>query len=155
MKLSQVKNQLKNLEQVIFKLPNGETVPSHFHVTEIGRIQKDFIDCGGTVRKEEMVNFQLWNANDFDHRLQPEKLEKIIGLSEKILGLGDLEIEVEFQSDTIGKYGLEFKDNHFVLTNKKTDCLALESCGVPSEKPRIKLSNISSKTSCEPNSGCC
>ena len=108
MKLSQVKSVLKELETINFQLPNGELVPSHFHVTEVGKITKHFIDCGGTVRHEEVVNFQLWNANDYDHRLHPEKLLNIIELSEKVLKIEDLEIEVEYQADTIGKFGLDF-----------------------------------------------
>jgi hypothetical protein len=39
-------------------------VPEHFHVTEVGVVTKDFIDCGGTVRHEKVANFQLWDAND-------------------------------------------------------------------------------------------
>ncbi|MEI7863404.1 MAG: DUF6428 family protein, partial [Planctomycetota bacterium] len=31
-------------------LPDKSFVPAHFHITEVGRVQKDFIDCGGTVR---------------------------------------------------------------------------------------------------------
>lgn len=46
-----------------------------------------------------MANFQLWDANDFDHRLKPQRFLNIIGLSEKVLGIGVLEIEVEYQSD--------------------------------------------------------
>ncbi|NNE76017.1 MAG: hypothetical protein HKN31_02985, partial [Pricia sp.] len=96
MKLSEIKTHLNKLETIAFLLPNGELVPNHFHVTEVGKITKNFIDCGGTVRKEEVVNFQLWDANDYDHRLHPEKLLSIIDLSEKILEIGDLEIEVEY-----------------------------------------------------------
>lgn len=44
MKLSQVKSVLKELETIGFQLPNGELVPSHFHVTEVGKITKHFID---------------------------------------------------------------------------------------------------------------
>ena len=110
MKLSQVKSALKELGTIAFQLPNGELVPIHFHVTEVGKITKHFIDCGGTERKEEVVNFQLWNANDYDHRLRPEKLLNIIELSEKVLKIADLEIEVEYQADTIGKFGLDFDD---------------------------------------------
>jgi hypothetical protein len=51
MKLSEIKSHLGNLEQIRFQLPNGELVPEHFHVTEVGKISKYFIDCGGTVRK--------------------------------------------------------------------------------------------------------
>jgi len=155
MKLSQVKSALEKLETIGFQLPNGELVPNHFHVTEIGKIAKNFIDCGGAVRKEEVANFQLWNANDYNHRLHPEKLLNIIELSEKILEIGDLEIEVEYQSETIGKFGLDFDGTHFLLTTKQTDCLAKNRCGIPTEKPKVKLSEIQTATSCTPASGCC
>ena len=78
MKLSEVKNQLSTLETVTFQLPNGTFVPEHFHVTEVGLVTKNFIDCGGTVRNETVVNFQLWDANDFEHRLKPKKFLDII-----------------------------------------------------------------------------
>lgn len=155
MKLSEAKDRLKQLKKIAFQLPSGELVPNHFHVTEVGKITKNFIDCGGTVRKEEVVNFQLWNANDYDHRLHPEKLLSIIELSENVLGIGDLEIEVEYQAETIGKFGLDFDGNNFLLTSKQTDCLAKENCGVPTEKPKLKLSEIQSSNACTPNSGCC
>jgi hypothetical protein len=74
MKLSQVKKHLTGLQGVDFELPNGTFVPEHFHVTEVGVITKHFIDCGGTVRTEKMANFQLWDANNFEHRLKPQKL---------------------------------------------------------------------------------
>ena len=156
MKLSDIKTALKTLETIAFQLPNGTLVPRHFHVTEVGKVTKDFIDCGGTVRHEEVVNFQLWEADDYDHRLHPEKLINIIELSERVLGLQDAEIEVEYQGDTIGKYSLEFDGTNFLLTNTQTDCLAKDNCGIPAEKPRVKLSDLQKMTSCcEPNSGCC
>ena len=156
MKLSEIKSVLNQSSNIAFQLPNGDLVPNHFHVTEVGKITKHFIDCGGTVRNEEIVNFQLWNANDYDHRLHPEKLLKIIELSEKVLGITDLEIEVEYQGDTIGKFGLDYDGNNFLLTTKQTDCLAKDNCGVPSQKPKVKLSEIkAAEACCAPNSGCC
>ena len=155
MKLSQIKKQLSQLEQIAFVQPNGDLVPNHFHVTEVGKVTKHFIDCGGTERKEEVANFQLFSANDYDHRLHPEKLLKIIELSEKILGLEDLEIEVEYQANTIGKYGLDYDGSNFILTSKQTDCLAKDECGIPSQKPRVKLSDLQTPTTCSSNSGCC
>ena len=97
MKLSEVKVQLQNLDQLTFQLPDGSQVPSHFHVTEVGVVQKHFIDCGGTLRDEKVVNFQLWSSIDIDHRLHPQKLKDIIQLSEKLLDMGDYEVEVEYQ----------------------------------------------------------
>jgi len=156
MKLSEVKTILGTLENVTFKLPNGTFVPEHFHITEIGLITKNFIDCGGAVRNENVVNFQLWNANDFNHRLKPVKLLDIITLSEKVLGIEDNEIEVEYQSETIGKYDLGFDGTNFTLLNKHTACLAEDQCGIPQEKPKIKLSEITNQSNCcTPGGGCC
>ncbi|MEQ8580044.1 MAG: DUF6428 family protein [Balneola sp.] len=155
MKLSQIKRTLVDLESIAFQLPNGELVPRHFHVTEVGMITKNFIDCGGTLRNEEVINFQLWSANDYDHRIHPEKLLHIIELSEKTLGLPDLDIEVEYQGETIGKYGLDFDGTNFLLTTKATDCLAKDSCGIPVSKPKVKLSELQTAGSCAPGSGCC
>ena len=152
MKLSEIKNHLSQLDTIAFELPNGELVPNHFHVTEVGKITKHFIDCGGTVRKEEVVNFQLWEADDYDHRLHPEKLVHIIELSEKTLDIGDLEIEVEYQGTTIGKYGLGFDGKNFLLDTKQTDCLAREKCNVPVLETADTIQNANS---CAPNSGCC
>ena len=127
MKLSEVKQILENIESLRFELQNGTTVHAHFHVTEVGMITKNFIDCGGTVRNEKVVNFQLWNANDTDHRLEPQKLLNIISLSERVLGMEDLEIEVEYQAETIGKFDLDFNGSNFVLVNKQTACLAMDA----------------------------
>ncbi len=156
MKLSEIKKQLSTIETVAFVLPNGTYVPEHFHVTEVGLITKNFIDCGGTVRNETVVNFQLWNANDFEHRLKPKKLLDIITLSEKILGIGDFEIEVEYQTETIGKYDLSFNGKDFMLLHKQTACLAEDQCGIPQEKQKIKLSEINPESSCcAPGGSCC
>ena len=155
MRLTEIKKRLSNLETIGFELPNGKMVPGHFHVTEVGKINKSFIDCGGTVRNEEVVSFQLWEADDYDHRLHPEKLVHIIELSERVLGLPDAEIEVEYQGDTIGKYGLDFDGKNFLLVSKKTDCLARDKCGIPAEKPKVKLSGLSQEACCSPDGNCC
>ena len=158
MKLSEIKIQLKNLTQIAFQFPNGELVPNHFHITEVGKITKHFIDCGGVVRKEEVANFQLWEANDYDHRLHPEKLLHIIELSETKLQIPDLEIEVEYQlKETIGKFSLDFDGTNFQLISKVTDCLAKDNCGIPVDKLKVKIGEWMPKETscCTQDSGCC
>lgn len=155
MKLSEIKNLLTTATAVNFVLPNGTMIPQHFHVTEVGQITKNFIDCGGTVRKEKTVNFQLWEAGDFDHRLAPRKLLSIIALSEKTLGIEDSEIEVEYQSDTIGKYNLEYNGKDFLLVATTTNCLASDKCGIPEEKQKVKLSDLQTQSACAPGGKCC
>lgn len=157
MKLSEIKKILPTLESVEFQLENGTFVPEHFHVTEVGQVIKKFIDCGGVIRSEKAVNFQLWNADDVEHRIKPGKLLNIIQLSEQKLAIEDSEIEVEYQSATIGRYGLAFNGKHFILKNKTTACLAEESCDIPGEKVKLNLSELKSsrESGCVPNSGCC
>lgn len=156
MKLSEIKNHLASAESVNFKLEDGTLVPEHFHVTEVGIITKDFIDCGGTVRHEKVANFQLWDANDYEHRLKAGKLLNIISLSEKILGMEDLEIEVEYQGQTISKYDLGYDGQNFVLLAKTTACLAPDQCGVPLVKPKVQLQNLAASGGvCTPGGGCC
>lgn len=154
MKLSAIKKILPTLENVEFQLESGVFVPEHFHVTEVGMISKNFIDCGGVIRTEKTVNFQLWNADDFNHRLKPGKLLHIIKLSEEKLGIEDQEIEVEYQSETIGKYDLDFNGKNFILKNKMTACLAEDACGITTAKPLVNLAGENTNA-CTPGGGCC
>lgn len=153
MKISEMKEYLRGLEAVTFRLPTGEYLPAHFHITEVGLVSKHFIDCGGVERRETVANFQLWEAGDYDHRLAPQKFLHILQLSEKILGPEDVDIEVEYQQATIGKFGLAFDGQDFVLTLTQTACLAQDACGIPAAQafalPQLPLAG------CTPGGGCC
>jgi hypothetical protein len=76
----------------------------------------------------------LWSADDYNHRLHPDKLRDIIQLSESVFEIGDLEIEVEYQVDNIAKFGLDYDGVSLLLSSKKTDCLAKENDGIVSKK---------------------
>ena len=152
MKIYEMKQALTGLAAVRFRLPNGDYLPDHFHVTEVGLVTKHFIDCGGTERQEAVANFQLWEAGDYDHRLAPQKFLHILALSEKILGSEDLAIEVEYQQETIGKFGLTFDGKDFVLAPKQTACLAQDACGIPDH--RFALPQLAAAC-CAPGGGCC
>jgi hypothetical protein len=151
MKISEFKNHLKGLTAVQFVKPDGSAVPAHFHITEIGQIDKKYIDCGGTVRLESYITMQLWESEDHWHRLVPSKLASIIALAEKTLNIGDYTIEVEYQAETIAKFGLRFANGIFILQTTQTTCLASDQCGIPF------LETIGEKTiaSCAPGGGCC
>lgn len=157
MKLSEFKNRLEQIENFTIQLPNGTKIPSHFHITEMGLLTKNFIDCGNTIREEKLITFQVWFAEDLDHKLAPSKVLKIIDASKNLIGNQDLELEVEYQTEsTIGKFGLDFNNDTFILTPKETTCLANDHCGIPAEKMKVSLKDLQEKTSCcTPNSGCC
>jgi hypothetical protein len=115
------------------RLPDGVLVPAHFHVTEVGRVRKDFIDCGGTVRSSTTCQLQLWVADDTEHRLTAGKLAGILRAGEKLLGPGALPVEVEYEGGLISQFPLADIQLTpagllLVLGGKHTDCLAKESC---------------------------
>ena len=45
MKLSEFKSILNQIETIEFTLPDGSLIPQHFHITEVGQLDKRFIDC--------------------------------------------------------------------------------------------------------------
>tara|TARA_B100001939_G_scaffold248055_1_gene215128 strand:+ start:1736 stop:2608 length:873 start_codon:yes stop_codon:yes gene_type:complete len=116
-------------------LPDNSFVPEHFHVTEVGRIQKDFIDCGGTQRSQVTCQLQLWTGDDIDHRIDTTKLAEIIRLGMQILKNNELAVEVEYEGTTTVRYPIELADVTpsgllFTLGTNHTACLAPEKCGV-------------------------
>lgn len=158
MTLHELKQYLSQANELSFTLPNGQSVPAHFHITEAGVITKHFIDCGGTVRQENAVTFQLWTSVDTDHRLAPQKLLRIIEIAEQQFPLLEAyEVEIEYQQDTIGKYGVTQGLNGLELTAKHTACLAEDQCGITPAKTKLNLAELTTeKTSCcTPGGGCC
>ncbi len=141
-----------------FMLPDGDFVPAHFHVTEVGRVQKDFIDCGGTRRSVVSCLLQVWVASDTDHRLSAGKLAGILKLAEPLLGSNDLAVEVEYERDAISQFPLAGAEQTpsgllFHLGTKHTDCLAPDKCGIAGCAPTPKAATAT--TGCAPGSGCC
>jgi hypothetical protein len=156
MTLQEFKNQLNASSNLNFALPNGKLIPQYFHITEVGKETREFIDCGGTLRKEVVVNFQLWCADDYDHRLKPNKLLNIIRLSEKKLDLNpESTVEVEYQGSTIETYQLGYDNGLFRLIVDKTDCLAKDQCGIPQDFQNDVNASEKNVASCSPESNCC
>lgn len=118
-----------------FILPDGDHVPAHYHLTEIGHVAKNFIDCGGTTRKTENCTLQLWSSDsDVEHRIDAEKFGKILQLGGRILPDHDLDVEVEYDDYAISqfpitKYNVNGGHIDFTLATKHTDCLARANCG--------------------------
>lgn len=116
-------------------LPDRSFVPAHYHITEVGRVQKDFVDCGGTVRSTAACLLQIWVADDVDHRLETTKLAAIMRIAAPLLRSSDLPVEVEYEQGVLSQYplgGMEVTPSGllFYLGTKHTACLAPEKCKV-------------------------
>lgn len=159
MNFKELKESLKNMDEVNFILPNGSYVPRHFHLTEIGLSTKSFIDCGGSKHEIYKATLQLWTGKDDNHRLKPEKFLKIVHSSENLFESEEIEVEVEYQNETVGKFGLSTDGKNFILSNTHTACLATELCGFDSihSKAKKNLESLGKLTinNCTPGSGCC
>jgi hypothetical protein len=142
MKLNELKQVLAQHPEALvrFHLPNGDFAPAHSHVTEVARIDKRFIDCGGTLRTESLCRLQTWFADDIDHRLTAGKLAKIFAKATDVLLTDDLDVDVEHEAGYITQFPLAAVEvtNHqviFQLTVRHTACLAMDKCLPPAAPP--------------------
>ncbi|HEY1122747.1 MAG TPA: DUF6428 family protein [Haloferula sp.] len=138
------------------RLPDGAAVPLSFHVTEVGRVQKTFLDCGGTLRESVTCQLQVWVGEDYDHRIETQKMAAILGKAAAYLPDESVPVEVEYEDRVISQYTIEGHEVSeeavvLVLAHKHTECLAPELCGLPSI-PR--LPSLGKSPCCGP-SGCC
>ena len=116
--------------------PDGEPIEAHFHVTEVGRVQRDFVDCGGMVRRVVSCLLQTWVGDDVDHRITGGKLLKALVHADPVLRGEDLPVELEYEACNVVQLKvlsavLEVDRLVIRLGKKHTDCLAREIC-VPS-----------------------
>lgn len=149
------KNPAANLR---FQLPDGEAVPAHAHVTEVARIDKRFIDCGGTLRNDSFCRLQTWFSDDVDHRLTAGKLFKILEKSAPFLMSDDLEVDIEHEVGVITQLPLasvEVSPDTLVLhlVERHTACLAMDKCK-PAAAPPSEFSPLKFNFG-HPASGCC
>lgn len=157
MNLSEFKILLRNEGSKHFRLrlPDGSPVPVSFHVTEVARIQKTFIDCGGQMRESIACQLQVWVGPDYDHRLEAGKAAAILDMARPFLPDESVPVEIEYEDEVISQYrvaGYEDTGDAVVLLleHKHTDCLAKERCGVPGADERT-----ATETECRAGSRCC
>lgn len=140
MKIAELKKALANHPgaTIRFRLPDRTLVAAHAHVTEAARVDKNFVDCGGTFRKESMCRLQTWVHDDLDHRLKAGKLLRILDKAGKVLLTDDLEVDVEHELTYISQFPVVAVDvvaNEviFELSTRHTACLAMEHCCPPAK----------------------
>ena len=142
------------------ELDNATSIAPHFHVTEVGKVTKQFVDCGGTPRTEERCILQTLVASDTEHRLDSTKLAGILSMVDGLDLSGDALVEVEHQERSVSTdqvSAVELVDGALVirLTPKQTACLAEDACGIPQEPaPEACLLPIAGQDPCS-GSGCC
>ncbi len=155
MKLGQFREVLEKSPNQTFRIeiPSGMLLPHHFHVTEVGKVTKDFVDCGGVRRSGQTCVLQTLVANDFDHRLSTTKFSGILEKCSILEMDENSEVNVEVQGATIEMYCVESaepRDGQLVvkLQNKRTACLAPDKCG-------LEIVSSDNQSCCGGQSNCC
>ena len=135
MTITEFKQQLRThpAAPLRFRLPDGGFIPIHAHITEIGRVDKTFIDCGGTIRELHSCLLQTWVADDTEHRFLAGKLADVLDRADGILRSAELPVEIEYEDCVVSQFPVESAITTedalvFTLTTKHTDCLAKEVC---------------------------
>ena len=153
MTLSELKSLLAQHANRFFRirLPDGGAVPVSFHLTEVGRLQKTFLDCGGMLRESTTCQLQIWVGEDYDHRLETGKMAAILGKTASILPDDSIPVEIEYEDRVISQYTITSHEILadvvvLALAHKHTECLAPELCGLPA---------IATKSPCCGPSACC
>lgn len=166
MTLSEFKFLLQDNRGRLFQvaLPTGDRVPISFHITEVGRVEKTFLDCGGTLRNRSTVQLQIWVGPDEDHRIQAGKMADILERSSQVVPDDSLPLEMEYELENgfVSQFPVadhSVSDDAVVLHLgvRHTECLAPELCIVPAKSTPIALSMVASDTNgCGYGpSGCC
>jgi hypothetical protein len=114
-----------------FVLPNGDCIPAHAHVTEVGHVVRNFIDCGGLTGKEEKVVLQTHVGNDTDHRLRSDRFAKILRLGDCVVPSADLDVDVEYDCCVVAHYPIaearpDGQHLNLILRRGRTQCRARE-----------------------------
>ena len=122
-------------KRLAFQLPDGKLVPPHFHITELGLVTKEFVDCGGVRRSTKACTLQIWVANDVDHVLSATRFGEILSHADKLGLSGDDLVECEYQAGHLSVFQLtEYQLTDvaivFQLADKNTACLAPDKCGI-------------------------
>jgi hypothetical protein len=114
-----------------FVLPNGDCIPAHAHVTEVGHVVRNFIDCGGQTGKEEKVVLQTHVDSDTGHRLRSDRFAKILRLGSRVIPRADLDVDVEYDCCVVAQYPIakatpDGEHLNLILQRGRTQCRARE-----------------------------
>ncbi len=140
-------------------LPDGYLIPAHYHLTDVGCVNRYFIDCGGHTREENYIQIQLWLGKDINHRLRATTFLKILEQSQSILNkLATLEqsnIHLEYRKDIVTQYPItDIKSiNNKIIIN--TETLTTQCLAALRHEKEIKQESDNSSCSNNTQVNCC
>ena len=132
-----------------FVLPDGDYIPAHAHVTEVGHLVRNFIDCGGLSGKEEKVVLQTHVGDDTDHRLRSDRFAKILRLGRGVIPTANLDVDVEYDCCVVAQYPIadakpDGEHLNLILQRGRTQCRARE-----------RRQSKTAATCCATSAACC
>lgn len=151
MKLQELQHSLEEHPNAFprFVLPDGDHVAAHAHVTEVGHVVRNFIDCGGITGREEKIVVQTHVGRDTNHRLRSDRFAKILELGKRVLPNAELDVDVEYDCCVVSQYPIaearpagEHLD--LILGRGRTQC-----------RPNERRKTETSDACCSATAACC
>ncbi len=164
MTLSEFKSLLQDNRGRLFQvaLPTGDPVPISFHITEVGRVEKTFLDCGGTLRNRSTIQLQVWVGPDEDHRIQAGKMADILERSGQVVPDDTLPLEMEYEMENgfvsqfpVADFAVSDEAVVLHLGVRHTQCLAPELCCPPVPASDSLSLSMAPSSDCGCGPSCC
>jgi DNA-binding transcriptional ArsR family regulator len=127
-------------KQLIFTRPDGRSVHSGYHLTEVKAVLLDTVDCGGELNQWHETIIQLWVPPDADNEYMTAA--KFLRIFDKVRGLVPLKLDAEIR--------VEYGDENFFPSTYHV-------CSVMSDKAVIHAVLQPPATTCKARDGrmCC
>jgi len=112
---TELKKLVVKAHKISFELPNGKLVPAHYTITRIGEQVSKYIDATGKIQQHKFLVLQFLPSGTYNHRLHPEKLQKLLELAEQAFDTSTSAIKVTYQAENTIFYSIEYSDSIFKL----------------------------------------
>ena len=151
-----------NKKELLFKYAENKYADTNYHLTEVKNVTFETVDCGGNINDWRETHIQLWESPTEIGKEYYITTDKAVAILERVHSIRSLwletEVKVEFGNNDFHTSVLSVENIIFdaktvtvKLYANKTECKALDTCGVSEEE----VANKQEETACCTDSGCC
>jgi hypothetical protein len=152
-------------KELLFEYSENKYAGTNYHLTEVKNVAFETVDCGGTLNDWKETHIQLWESPTEIGKDYYITADKAVAILERVNSIRSLwletEVKVEFGNNDFHTSVLSIENmisDEKTVTVKlfanKTECKALEACGVSENSLTVATENEEASC-CDPNGGCC
>jgi hypothetical protein len=150
---------------LVFTLPNGQTVPEGYHLTELKSVTVQAMDCGGRADTWDETIMQLWSAPEGEPGRQMTG-KKFLEITDQVMKAVPVNLEAALKIEyglggepaahyQVGSLRFEAGVLNAQLEPLSVTCKARDRWNAEQGSAWIGLDVIASGDACKPGGGCC